>query len=122
LRLLLDECLPLSLARSLGDHGHDAVHALELELRGASDAVILTRAATLGRVIVTMDSDFHQLLRQSGDTQPSVIRIREDTVEIKPLANLIDTVTKRIEAELGHGAVASATFERIRIRRLPIGG
>jgi predicted nuclease of predicted toxin-antitoxin system len=42
----------------------------------ASDAVILDYAREEGRVIVTLDADFHTLLALTGATFPSVVRVR----------------------------------------------
>ncbi|MDH7579121.1 MAG: DUF5615 family PIN-like protein [Bacillota bacterium] len=56
--------MPLSpgLARWLIEHGYNAVHALEIGLDRASDAVILERARKERRVVVTAGLDYPQLL------------------------------------------------------------
>ena len=74
--LLLDQGVPHSSARLLLDQGVDAIHVADLGLCAASDSVILKRAHELGRVVCTLDSDFHALMALSGAAQPSVILIR----------------------------------------------
>jgi predicted nuclease of predicted toxin-antitoxin system len=76
MKLLLDQGLPRSAAGLLRGRGLDAVHAAEAGLSTAPDALILERAAAEGRVVVTLDADFHRLLAASEAVLRSVIRIR----------------------------------------------
>lgn len=41
MRFLIDECLSPTLATLLRDHGHDAVHLVELDSLGAPDLVVM---------------------------------------------------------------------------------
>jgi len=43
----------------------------------ASDEAILRLGQREGRIVVTLDADFHMLLAVSGASRPSVIRIRD---------------------------------------------
>ena len=78
IRVLLDQGLPRSAVRHLQDHGIDACHVAGIGLSRASDAEITEHARNLGRLIVTLDADFHRLLSISGASFPSVIRIRRE--------------------------------------------
>jgi predicted nuclease of predicted toxin-antitoxin system len=70
-RFLIDENLSPLLARHLRTAlGFDAMHVQELGLRGASDADILARAITEGRIIVTSNADD---FRRLGARVPDVI-------------------------------------------------
>ncbi len=76
MKLLLDQGLPRSAAGLLRQAGLDTVHTGEIGLATAEDQLILDQARESGRVVVTLDADFHTLLTLSGAVSPSVIRIR----------------------------------------------
>jgi predicted nuclease of predicted toxin-antitoxin system len=78
LRFLLDENLSPLVGELIKGAGHDAVHVRDLGLTTASDHVILERARSEGRTLISADTDFGQLLAASGETQPSVILLRRE--------------------------------------------
>ena len=61
MRFLVDRCAGHRLAEWLRDEGHDVVEAREL---GADpgDRALLERAAADGRILVTIDTDFGELV------------------------------------------------------------
>ena len=62
MRFLVDMPRSPGLAGWLARQGHDAVYALEAGLDRASDEVILERARSEQRVIVTADLDYPRFL------------------------------------------------------------
>jgi len=120
MKLLLDQGLPRSAAGILRDAGLDAVHTGECGLSTALDAKVLAAGRAQGRVIVTLDADFHATLALSGDTGPSIIRVRIEGLSARQLADLLRKVVRRCRADLAKGALVSVTPDQIRVRRLPI--
>ena len=120
IRALLDQGLPRSAAALLREAGWDVVHVGEVGLATATDAQILERARAENRVVVTLDADFHRLLALSGDNTPSVVRIREEGLTARPLANLLIEAVARAEPTLAAGALVTVTSRAVRIRTLPI--
>ena len=118
--LLLDQGVPHSSARLLRDQGVDAIHVADLGLREASDSMILKRAQELGRVVCTLDSDFHALMALSGAAEPSVILIRAQHLRGPAAAMLIKQIIDRTQAVLDQGALVTASTDTIRVRRLPV--
>ena len=121
MKLLLDQGLPRTAAQRLRDAAFDAIHTGECGLSTATDSSILEYARKHGRVIVTLDSDFHMLLALSDAAEPSVIRIRIEGLRAVAASDLIRTVVNRCQNDLDIGAVVSVTEKQIRVRRLPIG-
>ncbi len=121
MKLLLDQGTPRSAAARLRDLGHDAVHTSEIGLAEAEDRQVLTRATKEGRVVVTLDADFHSVLALSRAKGPSVIRIRIEGLRAEALVTLLQAVTRQARDELKAGAMISVQQGRIRIRRLPVG-
>jgi predicted nuclease of predicted toxin-antitoxin system len=122
MRLLLDQGLPRSTVRLLGDSKIEAAHVGDLGMASATDALILARARRDDYVVVTLDADFHTLLAASGAVSPSVIRIRVEGMRGAQLATMLRQILIRCDKELDAGAVVSADEKRIRVRSLPIGG
>lgn len=120
MRLLLDQGLPRSTVLHLHSAGIEATHVGDRGLATASDSKILDIGRQEGSVVVTLDADFHALLALSGDTMPSVIRIRIEGLRAQQLSSLLVSVLKVCEHDLTKGAVVSVTENRIRIRRLPL--
>jgi len=76
MKLLLDENLSPAHAQSLREDGFDAVAVNEIGLGGSSDEKVRAAAIEQGRVLVTLDADFANILRfPPGDT-PGVLRLR----------------------------------------------
>jgi predicted nuclease of predicted toxin-antitoxin system len=67
LKLVVDNQLPLALARWLAAHGDDAVHVLDLGLDRATDFEIWSHALRDGRIVVSKDEDFFHLANRPAD-------------------------------------------------------
>jgi predicted nuclease of predicted toxin-antitoxin system len=120
MKLILDQGLPRAAATYLREMGYDAMHVGELGLSKASDLQILDLALTERGVVVTLDADFHTLLAISKATQPTVIRIREEGLKGKALAECVSIVVKRCPEELKAGALISVIPPYIRVKLLPL--
>jgi len=120
MKFLLDQGTPRSMVVLLRQEGFDAVHTGEIDMARAEDAEILRRAETEGRVVVTLDADFHALLALSEAKHPSVIRIRIEGLRAREFAGLLRAVIAQCQPDLEAGAMVSVQEHQIRIRRLPI--
>jgi predicted nuclease of predicted toxin-antitoxin system len=74
-RFLVDTQLPAALARWLEEKGHQAEHALDVNLAQSKDTPIWRYAHEHGAVIVTKDEDFAEWVRR-GRLGPSVVWLR----------------------------------------------
>jgi predicted nuclease of predicted toxin-antitoxin system len=87
-RLLLDENIPQALVAVLRDAGHDVVHVTQL-VPGAPDTQVLDLARSQGRLLLTLDSDFGELLfRQGIAPVPAIIYFRLHPMRLEDLAHL----------------------------------
>ncbi|MEO6595478.1 MAG: DUF5615 family PIN-like protein [Planctomycetota bacterium] len=68
MRFLVDNQLPLQLARHLGQRGHEATHVTEVGLDDASDAAIWLWAGQQDRVVVSKDEDLFFLANRPNDS------------------------------------------------------
>jgi len=122
-KFLVDNALSPELARLLREAGHDAVHVRSYGLQAAADPVILERARSEDRVLISADSDFGMLLATSRQAKPSFILFREpDVIRAVDYASAILLNFPAIENELLAGCVATFRHGRVRVRSLPLGG
>jgi predicted nuclease of predicted toxin-antitoxin system len=75
-KLFLDENLSPQHAAELRIEGHDAVAVLEVGLAGASDEQVLRSAVENGRVLITLDADFANVMRFPPEQTLGVIRLK----------------------------------------------
>lgn len=120
MKLLLDEGLPHPAADALRRLGFDAVHTSHIKLQTADDLRIIEAARDAGRVVVTLDSDFHAIVALSGAAKPSVIRIRVEGLRWQELAELIARVIGEHREAIESGALVSVRERDVRLRRLPM--
>lgn len=121
MRFLVDESLSARLASGLTQAGHDAVHLGELQLLGAQDEAVLAAAGGSGRVLVSADTDFGELLALGRHPGPSVVLFRRAPRRPEGQVLLLLASLPDIEESLVTGAVVVLTSDRARIRLLPIG-
>ena len=71
---LLDENLSYRHAARLRANGHDAIALVEESLGGVSDAAVRSAAITTGRVLVTLDADFGNIVRYPPKGTPGMLQ------------------------------------------------
>lgn len=66
MKLLLDERLSTRLGPLLGEAGHEVAHVNDNGLGGRSDEEVPDSARADGRVLVSADTDFGELVARQG--------------------------------------------------------
>jgi len=123
LRFLVDNALSPRLAEGLRDAEHDAVHVRDLGLAAATDDEIFDLAATQDRILLSEDTDFGTILALRAVRLPSVLLFRRmPDRRARTLLALLLANLGAVSAALDAGAVVVIEPERVRVRRLPIGG
>ncbi len=120
MRFLVDEALSPRVARLLTEAGHEAIHASDAGLLGRTDAEVLAAAAADRRVVVTVDTDFGELLAVGAQPAASVILIRRAPHWPADQAALVLAALDDAGEDLVAGAVVVVTPTRARVRRFPL--
>jgi predicted nuclease of predicted toxin-antitoxin system len=76
-RWLVDECVDAALAARLRASGHDVVYMAEIA-PATSDADVMARAQHDGRLLLTEDKDFGDLVFRRGGRVPGILLLRID--------------------------------------------
>jgi predicted nuclease of predicted toxin-antitoxin system len=77
MRWLVDECLDAGLVARLRASGHDVIYMAETA-PATSDAEVMARAQRDGRLLLTEDKDFGDLVFRRGGQVPGVVLLRID--------------------------------------------
>ncbi|MCL2447625.1 MAG: DUF5615 family PIN-like protein [Polyangiaceae bacterium] len=120
MRFLVDMGVSPRVALWLRENGHEAVHLREQGLHRLADDAIFTKAAAEGRIVLTFDLDFAEIVSvSSSKTSAIVFRLRDTRTDhvIARLAHVIATSAEALET----GAIISVEDAHHRVRRLPIG-
>jgi predicted nuclease of predicted toxin-antitoxin system len=116
MKLLADECCDAGLVSVLRSDGHDVLYAAE-SLQGATDDDVLKRADDEGRIVLTEDKDFGELVYRLKRPARGVIFLRFDvterTLKIPRLRGLLESQPEKL-----FGAFIVIDKIKIRFRQL----
>ena len=100
MKFLVDAQLPRRLAGWLKQHGHDALHTLDLPLGNRTpDADVVSWALRDDRIVVTKDSDFVQNFLLTG--QPALLLIATGNISNAELERMLQRNMPAIERAFG---------------------
>jgi predicted nuclease of predicted toxin-antitoxin system len=122
MKLLADAGISPKTISFLNAAGHDAVHVREIGLQRASDAEIVQRARQEGRVVLTFDLDFGEILALAVADSPSVVIFRLSDETSASVNGRLGAVLSERSADLEQGVLILVEDRRYRMRRLPILG
>ena len=120
MKFLLDMGISPKTANYLLNLGHDAVHLHAEGLDCLPDSEILKRACEEGRVLLTHDLDFGELIAASEAGTPSIIIFRLRNMRPKQVNRYLHAVISQHQSALEQGSVVSVSEGQIRIRTLPV--
>jgi len=100
--------------------GYDAVHLHDQGLDRLRDRVILKKALAEGRILLTHDLDFGELMAASGAELPSVIIFRLRSMRPERVNHYLNEIITQHQESLEKGVIVSVTEGQIRLRSLPI--
>lgn len=99
MKFLVDNQLPLALAKFLISKGHHAAHVLDLGLASARDSEIWNYAATNFYILITKDEDFSRRASQPN-ASVKVIWVRRGNCRTAVLLSAFESVLPQIEEAL----------------------
>lgn len=105
MKFITDVSIPTAIVELLRGSGHDVLRVRDLQMDRADDADIMARARDEGRIVVTHDIDFGDLLAASGDRLPSVIVLRVHAGSPRLQADLLAAALDQSAWQLEHGAL-----------------
>ncbi len=116
MRLLLDENLSPQQAAILREQGHDAIAVADAGLSGQADEKIREFAIVENRVLLTLDSDFANMLRFPTAGTPGVIRLKIHPPTEQAIREQIQKALSLLNNTPLAGCLAVSHGDMIRIR------
>jgi predicted nuclease of predicted toxin-antitoxin system len=117
--LLADENIQGELVQWLRTAGHDVLYAAESR-RQTPDDELLSIARTEGRVILTDDLDFGELVYRQRLASHGVLLLRLNDMPVVDRIDRISTVWSIVESNMP-GRFVVVTADKVRVRTLPPG-
>ena len=117
MKFLVDRCVGPQLAEWLRTQGHDVVKARQLG-PDPGDRVLLGRASAEGRILVTIDTDFGELVYVERFEHAGLVRLPD--IPARQRIALIADVVQRHRRALEARAVVTIRGGRIRIAHPPV--
>lgn len=114
MRLLVDESTGKRLASLLAGAGHDVVFVGEV-MPSASDEGILTRAESGGRILISDDKDFGELIVRLRKPATGFILLRTASTDPEKRFGMLARIMQELDVK---GKLVVVKEGRIRIRRL----
>ena len=102
MKFLLDQNLPVVLAKWLEAQGHEAEHVKRLRLQDADDLAIARYAIRTGAIVITKDSDF-QRLAAPPPSGPQIVWVRFGNTTNPNLMQVWETLWPNIQRALEDG-------------------
>lgn len=121
MRFLADMGVSMSSVVALRQVGHDVEHLSELGLIRLEDRMIVHRAREQGRIVITFDLDFGEIMALSQELYPSVILFRTRRQTPAAVTPRLLQVVRECESDLAKGAFVTVEDLGYRLRHLPIG-
>ena len=120
MNFLADMGVSMTTVLALRQLGHDVAHLSELGLIRMEDRDIVAKAQNEGRIVLTFDLDFGEIMALSASASPSVIlfRMRNQTPGAV-IPRLLHVITE-CQTQLAQGAFLTVDDHGYRLRHLPI--
>lgn len=116
MRFLIDRCAGRLIAEWLRNQGHDVVESRELG-PDPGDRALLEWEAKDKRILVTIDTDFGELIYLENLSHAGLIRLPDVPARERQL--IIEDLLTRYETELLNAAIITVRGGRIRISKGP---
>ena len=120
MKALLDMPVSPVLLDILQAYGHTGVHAYQIGQSRASDEELLRIAREEGRIIVTADLDFPQLLALSNADGPGIVLFRGGNYSDAEMCDLLEQVLQAVPVATLQRSICVVDKRRIRVTPLPI--
>ena len=111
----LDENVPDSVGTILRDAGHDVMVARNEQLAGAPDDRLLTMAVAEGRVLITFDRGFANVIQHPPNGTAGIVVIRLGDQTLPRVRQVAVTMARLLTSERVAGRLWVLNESRLRI-------
>jgi len=116
MRFLVDRCAGRRLAEWLNSQGHDVLESRTLG-PDPGDRELLDIASEQGRILITIDTDFGQIVYLDRVAHSGIIRLPDVPSERR--ITLMEALIREHSQDLDAGAIITIRGERVRVSKPP---
>jgi len=116
MRFLADMGVAQRIVEWLRAEGHDAVHLREEGLQRLPNGEIFEKAISEGRIVVTFDLDFGEIIALSGGRRTGIVLFRLHNTRTPHVIDRFRKVLRTSGQALEQGAIVVVEESRYRIR------
>ena len=120
MQIIADMHIAPSTVKHLNALGYDVIRVDDVLPGTAADREIVAWAADHGRVVLTQDQDFSDIVALSGATQPSLINLRLSDSRVENVNRVLESALPQLEDCVASGIIVTVQDARLRTRNLPI--
>jgi predicted nuclease of predicted toxin-antitoxin system len=121
MRFLADMGVSLQVVEWLRGRGDDVVHLRDQGLERLPNGEIFDKATAEGRIVLTFDLDFGEIVALSRGSRTSVVVFRLRNARAGHVIARLERVLEESSDALARGAVVIVEDGRHRVRQLPVG-
>jgi predicted nuclease of predicted toxin-antitoxin system len=118
MRFKVDESVHLEIADLLRGRGYDALTVFDQGFRGRSDRDIADLSQSEGRVLISLDLDFSNILMFPPEKYPGLIVLRLRKKSRSAVCRVVTRVIDHLDKEPLAGRLWMVDEHRIRIHRV----
>ena len=115
MKIKLDENLPVLLAESLENLGHDVHTSLHEGMQGQPDRAIWHAAQAESRFLITQDLDFSDIHKFTPGTHAGILLVRLHEPSRRNLISTVENIFKTEDVEGWMGWFVIATERKTRV-------
>jgi len=115
MRFKVDENLHVEIAALLRERGHDALTVFDQGYRGRSDRDIANLTQSEGRILISLDLDFSNILMFPPEKYPGLIVLRLRRKSRSVVRRIVNRVIDHLDKEPLAGRLWIVDEHRIRI-------
>jgi predicted nuclease of predicted toxin-antitoxin system len=120
MRFLADMGVAMRIVEWLRAQGHDAKHLRDEGLQRMPDSDIFRKAESEGRILLTFDLDFGEIVALSPERKVSVILFRLRNTRTPHIIERLSVAIEQTKEMLKAGSVVIVEESRLRMRQLPL--
>ncbi len=120
MRFLADMGISQTTVKWLRSEGNDAIHLRDENLQTLEDSLIIIKARSEKRIILTFDLDFAALMAVSNEKFPSIVILRLKNQKYSNQISKIKSILDESSLSLMNGAIISVDESSFRVKHLPI--
>ena len=116
MKFKIDENLPVEVRDELRAAGHDVLTVADEQLGGSPDSDIASVCRSEDRVLVTLDTDFGNILAYPPEQFPGIMVIRADDQSKSAILTLFSAIAGALRSEPISHKLWIVEHNRIRVR------